>query len=737
MWPFATDWHHMLGMAFGGWQPGGIGSPVAYPTGYLIVIPITALVALLGHHGALIVFLAAIGLIAAFGARAWALDAGCDEIAVSAAAIFAVLNPWTYTKLVAGHEYMLLAYAGAIWFFRELTQRSPRAAVLAGAALLTAQQLQFLFISTIGLGVYAAVRREWRPFALLAVVWLPTLAAMVTNKASLAAIPLLVSWERTQSIAFTDALQLNGYFAQYAGAFRGFFACAVLDTCALAFFGAVLPPYPRPRIALAIGTLAALLVATGARGPLGAPFDWLVEHVHAVGLFRELYDVLGYAAIGFVALAAAACARFRPAGWLWLAAALLLPIVWISHPPARFWVWVQQTPRAAIPAATNERYALVPEFQPMSYDGRGSGSDPDAVNRPGNVTPLNDYLPAYPVTAALGAYALRGDVRPLEALSVGVVVSRPWLQTDVTALAQQWALPFSGFPDRAEPALQRLHPLAELSLLPMPSVGTLDARMGAGEVFFGDAALVRGRLVPAAWNGLHPIVSVRAPSAHTHAAMGWVQAALAFAQRPDLAQGLGGALTTSSTAALALRGGTDALVYVQGTLRGDDGSVVARSTHGYRWVPVSWNVRAVTCDGLCVVAAQGDPPRAPLDPPVHAARPVAFHAIAPWLVTAILPAGPAGTIRYNVAYDGGWAARLAGNALTHVRLDATVNGWLVGRRSHPESLTLVEFPAAIEFALEILATLVVAVVGALVLADRLRRRRRESASSCPAASSSS
>lgn len=728
----------MIGAGLSGWQPYGIGSPSAYPSGFLLLFPLTFAVAVLGHHGAAMLFLAAVGLIAAFGARAWALDCGCDEFAASAAAIFAVLNPWAYTKLVAGHEYMLLAYAASLWLFRELLRSAPRAVVVTAAALLTAQQLQFFFVSTLALAVHAATRRAWKPLALVLVVWLPTVAGVAMNGRSLAAIPLLVSWEKNQSIRFTDALQLNGYFAHYADAFRGFFACATIDVFALAVVAAVLPPYSRKRTGIALATLAALLVATGTRGPLGASFAWLVEHVHAVGLFRELYDVLAFAAIGMIALAASLSARLRPAGWFWLLAALLLPVAWLRSPPARFWMWDWQIPPIAMPTtAANERFALVPAFQPMSLRGRGSGADPDAVTRLKNLTLVNEYVLSYPASAALGAFAATGDVQPLEALSVGVVVARPWLETDDTALVQQWALPFHGFPQRPMPLVRRLHPLPELSLLPVTTVGTLDANLGAGNIFFGDAARVRGALAPASWGRLRPIVPVHAPSAQTHAASGWVHAELAFAQRPELAQGLGGALTTDRAARLAVRGGLDALVDVEGVLRGDDGRIVARPTRGYRWVPIPDGVHAITCDGLCVVAAQGDPPSAPLDPPPHAARAVAFRLTFPWLVSASLPPGPAGTLRYNVAYGSGWTACLRGRPLTHLRLDVSVNGWLVPRRTHSEPLVLVEVPAAVQLGLECVAILAVAAWAAWLLFNRLRAYRRESARSCPDASSSS
>lgn len=718
--PFLLDWRVAVTAAYSSWLAPGIGSPVAYPNTYVVSIPIVLLTAIAGGQAELLAYLVGVGALVAFGARAVALDFKCTAAGTSAAMLFALFNPWTYTELVAGHVFMLLAYAASIWLVRELLAAKPRTTVLCLAAIGTLQQIQFFLISTTLLALIAVAKRQWRPLALVAIFWLPILVGLFLENPSLQRIPLTIDWERSQSIIPADAVQLNGYFAHYAEGFRSFFATAVLGTFTIALVALRCRAWRVPAVAL--GTLIALLCAMGTRGPLAAPFAWGIEHVRATALFRELFDVLGYAAIGYLILATVACGRWRWGGWIWLCMAMLLPVVWITSPPDQFWVSAQTVPRVSVPLIPNTRFALTPVFQPMSYGERSSGLDPDAYARASNVTPLNAYLPAYPVDAALGAFALHASVDSLEALSVSSVTERPWLRMQNRALEMQWALPFAGFPETSRERTLMLDAAPELALLPLPQVGTLDANVGSGNIFFGDAALVRGTMAPAEWGRFTPIRPIAVPSDSVRASEGWVEARLAFAERPDLAQAFGGALTTNRTAELQLRPGIPALVFIEGTLRAADGAVLTSTTHGYRWIPIP--VARVTCVGLCVVAAQGNPPVAPLNPPKLRARGVRFTQFAPWLAVARLPAGSTGALRYNVAYDDRWMAYLGGRKLTHMRLDGSINGWFVPRRTGVMSLVLIEVTAALQLLAELLAVGVLLTTALIWLLRRRRRRRR-------------
>lgn len=171
--------------------------------------------------------------------------------------------------------------------------------------------------------------------------------------------------------------------------------------------------------------------------------------------------------------------------------------------------------------------------------------------------------------------------------------------------------------------------------------------------------------------------------------------------------------------------GLDALVDVEGALRASDGRVLARTTHGYRWVMIPAGVSDVTCSGLCVVAAQGTPVPVPSFASAHRGRGVDFHQILPWLAVAIVPPGASSVLRYNVAYDPHWAAYLVGKRLPHVQLEGIVNGWMLPSRTSPERLVLIHLVSAAQFLAEIFAIVVIATAGIVWLARSIAARLRE------------
>jgi hypothetical protein len=74
----------------------------------------------------------------------------------------------------------------------------------------------------------------------------------------------------------------------------------------------------------------------------------------------------------------------------------------------------------------------------------------------------------------------------------------------------------------------------------------------------------------------------------------------------------------------------------------------------------------------------------------------------PWVVVADVPAGAGGALRYNTAYARGWSAYLGGSQLTHVRLDGTVNGWLIPARVDRAHLVVIEAASAAEVSCELI-----------------------------------
>jgi hypothetical protein len=385
-------------------------------------------------------------------------------------------------------------------------------------------------------------------------------------------------------------------------------------------------------------------------------------------------------------------------------------------PAANWYVSANALPRAPIPARPSERVALFPAFQPLSFEGKGSGTDPDAFVRAGAASPINEWFPSYPVDAAL-AYAERdGDYRYLAALGVSSIVERPYLRTDEGTLRDQRV----DSPRRtvAVAVRERAHPLAGLSVIPLlslrreePVAVSLGDDPAENAVFFGDLRpdLIRGFT----------------PSRATHeASRAWVDARLSASTHPENGSAFGGVLT-SSRVALPLplqpravasegRGGRALLARVDGVLRDDRGRLVAASDARFGWHALASDARSVHCSGTCIVALAGSPPRGL--PPHHlddarAREALPVREITPWLAVATLPPGAGGTLRYNVRYDAHWLGYANGILLRHVRLDTIVNGWVApfNDGGGERRLIFVEIVAAGQALLEIMGFAVLSV----------------------------
>jgi hypothetical protein len=323
------------------------------------------------------------------------------------------------------------------------------------------------------------------------------------------------------------------------------------------------------------------------------------------------------------------------------------------------------------------------------------------------MTPVNESIPMYPVSKAIGRYLRDGSTDELAALGVSRIVARAWLQTD-PSIRFQLALPLPDWIAHAASTSRSVpHALPELTVGGFPAIGTLDANFGAGNVFFGDARGVTGAFAPPGWRDFAVVRAIEPDNVFVSAADGWVDARLAFVEDPDLAQPYGGAVTTNASATLPVVPGF-ALVFARGALLARDGTPIVTNSGGYRWVAVHENVRAVRCAGLCVVAAEAaQVPSAPLDPPSQHSEGVAFSTPIPWFVSAELPAGSLPLLRYNVRFDPKWAAFFDGTALPHLRIDGAVNGWLVPPRAHAAKVYLIETGAALTTLSEIVAVTIV------------------------------
>ena len=686
-----------------GWRTDGFGSPRPYPTDYLLVVANVALFSALGAYGTFLADAFLIGLTVAAGAMALTRSFAASPLAATAGAFFAVCNPWTYNQVVAGHIYMVLAYGAMMLLTSELLRNRPSPHATAAYLILTMGQLQFFVPSLVAVAVWTlATRKTWVPLVAGTIASLPVWVGLVAESSYLHAIPYTLAWQSNASVDPWYAIGLGGYFALYGDALPWYAFAGTWGIVALAALGtaAALVRSPRNAIWPVLAFFAVWAFAGGDKGIAAAAYVWLVRHVAATGLYRELYDVVALFCIAYLAACAYLSARLRFAAHAWLLCSLALVAGWVMEPPARYWVPASKLPAVSIVAPPNWRYALMPPLQPIRFLW-GSGLDPDAVELPGNITPLNTQQFDYPESPALIRYALARDARGLEALSVVDVVERPQFQTDVEKLGDQLAI-VPAIPSPPRTGDVALHASAELTLDALPPLSAIPRPLWDDAIFFGDASGVDGPGVPPEWKDAPAVSTVAPSSSRVAAADGWVDARSAFVALPDLSQGLGGAVTSNPYALLAIDPARWTLAYVRGRLEAVDGHLVATNTNGYEWLPPQKSA-IVRCRGLCVVVAQTARPfetRSSGNAGCRAMVPFALPAS--WLAIATLPPSKDCLLRYNVRYDAHWGAWTAGTFLAHVPIDSTANGWIVPAHDAEQRVVIVEGVAAIQFALETL-----------------------------------
>jgi len=109
----------------------------------------------------------------------------------------------------------------------------------------------------------------------------------------------------------------------------------------------------------------------------------------------------------------------------------------------------------------------------------------------------------------------------------------------------------------------------------------------------------------------------------------------------------------------------------------------------------------VRCAGLCELVAESavTPPLPSATAP--RAEPLQFHAIAPWLyvIDRRVDLAANALLRFNERYDPGWLAFASRRRLTHVRVDACVNGWFLDGSS--DRVVLIQITAVLQLIAEI------------------------------------
>jgi hypothetical protein len=657
--------------ATGGWLPVGFGIAAPHPTTYLIGIPIAIAMSIAGTLAALAVFAFALAYCCAGAAQGVGLRCGSGTIGAAGIGVFALFNPWVYNEVVAGHLVMVLAYGAFIGLLGEMLRgRNASQIRMALWLVLAYAQLQFFIVAFVAALVFAVVTRKWRPLLAAIVVALPAIVGVIAERGALLRTPYILEWQANQSVYAVPLLTLGGYFAGYADRLGAAAQAAVAVVLAIAVCGVATAYRRRAVLWAAVAAAIVFLIALGVHGPFAVAYAAIVKTIPETGVFRELYDLAGIFTALLLVPAAAAVARYRALQWTALVAAVALPITWLVRPPSDLWVGAASYPHPAIVAPPYARIALLPAFQPMQLrDGRGDGADPDLYEYSNGVAPVNAYFPSYPVDAALARYVERGDSTELAVLGVQRVVDRPWL---VSRSNGEVGLAGASLPAATAPnGVYRSRSVYNTA----PLVGTCDGARIAGtpnalqacDLFLSDAP------------GAAPFTVARSSGDSIDPRGAWIDATLAFAREPSLAQGLGGVVTQSRTP-LQVVPNAWLLAYARGSLHDARGRTLLEAPGSFAWVWLPASTDRVTCSGICEVVGEtrAFPAVALRSSPVPE-RAVSFDAPAAWLVRVHGASGA--LLRFNARYDGAWVALAGTRVLPHVRVALVANGWFlpVGR----------------------------------------------------------
>lgn len=590
--------------------------------------------------------------IAAFGLARLTAALGGSVFGASCAAALAVFNPWVYTESVAGHIGMITAY-GAMAMLLGVARRRDRPFTIALLYVLTLEQLQIALIAALIAIVWSFRNKRFVPLLTVALTMVPMAIGYLGAQREFGATAFTVPWQLSQSIDPSRVLALSGYFTGYD---HGFGMLAAIGGWAMITLALVGATGNRPARWVLCGALAAGVVATGLRGPIGFLYRVAIEQIPATAVYRELYDLVAFVAIGLIAVA---CSVRRTSSVGVLAAlAVAYGVVWFQTPPTTFFAvspLLQELPQRA---SSGSRIALYPAFVPMRLThGTGSGADPDVHARVGAFVPLNAYSVAYPADAALASYELTGSATQLAALGVALAVNRPELSEDrVSAMATRALTPH--IRDLAKDRIIAGSPL--LSWLPELGRTSGVPALGSESIAFAD-------------EDRKDMIALRPSRDAVAADEGWVDLRLAFPDAPWLGEPFGGVMTTSRKPLTRPVGALEALVNVRGRLSGlvDSGATGDR----YQWRRVSGD--RLVCSGTCAVAlfSRRQPPGDIVSSPIVVV-PLEFRRPIPWLVR-IQQIEQRGYLKFNERFSPGWKAFPPGRASMHLPLDGVANSWRV------------------------------------------------------------
>jgi hypothetical protein len=682
-WSWPNDIHALrsgLVDSASGWASFGFGLPRAYPTDYIIDV-VLLIISMVGSPLFTLAALAfAIGIAVAYGAMrlvdvldrpspAFLKTIGCVAIAA--------FNPWSYDEIVAGHILMVLAFAGAMMALSYALE-GREDVLMALTLLIVFQQIQYFIVSVVGLSMLLLRRRWVLTIVTICVAFAPVAFGVFEEFHRLSATPYFLTWQNSQSLAPVSALLLSGYFGGYDKALG---LLATLGSSALlasVCISLVLSFRRKAVIAALACALVLLCVVTGVNGPLSGVYTAIVERIPASGLFRELFDLVGFLCIAYLVIIAAS----PPRTWLSatvMVAGVALFLAWLVSPPSRFWVSASTLPVPPVAAMPDTRYALLPAFQPFSFNGRGSGADPDATLRAHGVAPINEYLPSYPVSTALAKAEYFGDTTDLSNLGVTSVSCRPWLKSVGDALR---AVGVRGSTSSTSCSTRAIRSAPIVAVAGLPGVEPGVPVLGDGNIALLDATdgfAVAKTLAPGSFNG----------------AKEWIDAQFIERERPYVASAYGGVYTNTKAPYPIAKG--EWLLFT-GALESNTGREEV-SRPGYRWVRFDGN--EVTCMDECVIALSGSRTPPPATAIHHRWKPVLWRSITPWLLRVDIARGSAEQLAYREAFDPAWTLIAGGRDTPHVRVDGAFNSWLLPERDRDEVGWMVERVAAVQALLEL------------------------------------
>lgn len=704
------DWHSpIIPSAFDPWlqslfQPWlqiGLGEPQPYPTFFLVGMFLWPFHALLNIGGALELVVGFSAFAAGSAGTRLGRNAGLGIASIIPAGA-AVFNPWVYSKLVAGHIFMVLAYALLLLLLAEVTRERPRTPSLVILSALCITQIEFFVVTVLPLTYYLYRRRQWGALSAMGLCALPLAVGIAAHYGSIAQTEYTLAWQQGQSVAPSNGILLLGYGFGYASSFAPF-KPALVVLAAIGVCGLIAKRRDGRYATLSIVAALSLVYASGTSWILAPAYAWIVAHIPQSGVFREMYDLIAFVAIAYVAgLAAIPKYRWRfPLLIVAGVASYALCVPWIAKPVFTFFVPAEATPQVIFPSDPTHRIALLPAFQPMTLSGRGSGYDPDLFTQQGGSRPVNDFLPSFPVDAALSYAWFQHDFRMLTSLSVSWVVDRPALKTNWKALQYQQAF----LHDRPSPLSNtRLKaPTLFSTTYGLPSTTNDPQDLRSNAVFSPAGSFEVRRLGSRDFN------------VRKH----WIDSRLAELTNPAWSTASGGAVT-SGAAPLTVPRGSSVLAWVKGTLYNGGGVRIAQDVLKLRWLPLPRNTTVLKCSGICMISLISAKPEVSSPPKKTIWQDTFEQLVTPWLFTLDLPPSQTvRTIRFAETYDSYWAAYAGTVKLRHVKLNSVFNGWILPRGATTHVI-VIERLAAVQIGLELLAVIATC---AIVLTSALRNFR--------------